>query len=192
MEKRKVVLHISENWCTSLTNTNSQHVEIVTLSHLWKNSCIHLLLDMTSMFLDLWINLHIFLSKLQPFKITNILTHFHCSPPNHISILQMCFLNFYTLLCTFEVHMCTFVEATRYCIHTHTKLHFLIGSMSVTWNVIFIFVLKSVEEFMMIESQPTNVEIGSRMVLEDVEFSHTSTTHLATMEANINFMWQIS
>ena len=41
---------------------------------------------------------------------------------------------------------------------------------------------------MMIESQPTNVEIGSRMVLEDVEFSHTSTTHLATMEANINFM----
>jgi hypothetical protein len=48
--------------------------------------------------------------------------------------------------------------------------------------------LAGVEEFMMIENQPIDVEASSRMELEHVEWSHTPTTHVAIAEADINFI----
>lgn len=96
---------------------------------------------------------------------------------------------FCTLLHTFVVHMCTFVNTPGYCIHTHTQLHLNIRSMCATLNNNLHFILESVEEFITIENQPTTVDASSRMEIEHVAWSHILTTHVEKIESYITLMW---
>lgn len=126
--KCEVLLHIFENWCTSRSGGGqSTCIYSYTFTFCFAQCITHLLLlHITIMLSDLWKYFYVFSSH------NDIHTHLDTSLMLHTLI-------FYT---------CAFVDTLGYCIHKHTQMHLIIGSVLAVWSVIFIFVFAAVEEFM--------------------------------------------